>query len=113
MKDVDVRRLFVRVTFQRLDVVVFRMPAAGRDLLVLLQMIDVLLLQMPARQIRYPDPRTGWFCRLWKHGPLWVSSVPQMGVALRWSLAVVDRDLGKGVRLPIQRSYNHNYAKVQ
>ena len=53
MEDVDVRRRLVGVTLQRFDFMVFRMPAARSDHLVLLQMRDVVGLQVIGRKVGY------------------------------------------------------------
>lgn len=41
MEDVNIRGLFFRPALERLDVVVLRVPATSRDLLVLLKRLDV------------------------------------------------------------------------
>lgn len=58
VENIDVRGLFIGVAFVRLDLVIFRVPAAARNLLVLLQCIDVSLLEEALRQIGNFHPWT-------------------------------------------------------
>lgn len=59
VEDVNVRHHLVGVALEALDLVILGMPAAGSDLLVLLQMVDVLLLQVPIGERRHLDARAG------------------------------------------------------
>ena len=58
VKDVDVRRRLISLRLESLNLVVLRMPAARRDLLVLLQSFDIFDRYQPAE---FGDwiPRTG------------------------------------------------------
>lgn len=58
VEDVDVGRLLVGMRLARLNLVVLGMPTARLDHLVLLQMINVVLFQMPLGQIGHLDART-------------------------------------------------------
>jgi len=44
VKNVNVRRLFLGVTFQRLNIVILWMPATRTDLLIVFQVFDMALL---------------------------------------------------------------------
>lgn len=117
MKDVDVRRRLVRMGLPRLNLMVLRVPTAGRDKLVLLQRIDVVLLQEAFGQIGHLDTRTRWNLRLGQLCALGKIAVPPdpalRSNALGFGFLVCERDGSERVGLHAAMRVVSIYARVQ